>query len=60
MRADSVAIKIVDSELHAFGITGTDWAEIPPDRGTAQVLRGGVSILLDRDGLVAEVVRAVA
>lgn len=42
-----------------FGIAGLDWAAIPPDRGTADVLRNGVRILLDREALLDRVVRAV-
>ena len=39
-----------------FGITGTDWAAVPADRGTAEVLENGFSILLDRDGLLLRLV----
>jgi len=33
-----------------FGIAGIEWTVLPPDGGTAAVVRGGCSILLDRDG----------
>lgn len=42
-----------------FGITGLDWAAIPPDRGTSDVLRNGSSILLDRDALLSRVMQVV-
>jgi hypothetical protein len=40
-----------------FGITGAVWLAIPPDPGTAKVLRNGNSILLDRDGQLERVLR---
>jgi predicted nucleotidyltransferase len=42
-----------------FGITGTAWMAIPPDRGTAEVLKNGSSILLDRDGQLDRLLRIV-
>lgn len=33
-----------------FGFTGIEWTKTPPDGGTAAVIKGGCSILLDRDG----------
>lgn len=41
-----------------FAIADLDWAEVPPDRGTSDVLRSGCLILLDRDGNLARVLRA--
>lgn len=40
-----------------FGITGTVWTAIPPDRGTAQVVGDGCSILLDRNGQLGRLLR---
>jgi hypothetical protein len=42
-----------------FGISGTEWAEVPPDPGTAEVLRNGAAILLDRDDLLVRLLHAV-
>jgi predicted nucleotidyltransferase len=42
-----------------FGITGLEWAAIPPDRGTSEVLRNGSSILVDRDGSLGRVMQVV-
>jgi protein-S-isoprenylcysteine O-methyltransferase Ste14/predicted nucleotidyltransferase len=42
-----------------FGIAGLEWAALPPDPGTREVLREGGSILLDRDGLLEGVTQAV-
>ena len=42
-----------------FGITGLDWAAVPPDRGTSDVLGNGSSILLDRDSLLSRVMEAL-
>ncbi len=33
-----------------FGVTGTEWVAVPPDRGSAAVGRDGCSVLLDRHG----------
>jgi predicted nucleotidyltransferase len=40
-----------------FGIAGTMWTVIPPDRGTAQVVGDGCSMLLDRDGQLGRLLR---
>jgi predicted nucleotidyltransferase len=42
-----------------FGITTKDWASLPPDRGTADVLKNGVLVLLDRDGELLRLVDLV-
>jgi uncharacterized protein len=42
-----------------FGIAGLDWAATPPDSGTAAVLKSGIKILFDRDGLIARMVHNV-
>jgi hypothetical protein len=41
-----------------FGIAGLDWTAVPPDAGTARVLRAGCVVLLDHRGLVARVLAA--
>jgi uncharacterized protein len=33
-----------------FGVTSSEWTRLPPDGGTAAVVREGFSILLDRTG----------
>jgi uncharacterized protein len=33
-----------------FGVTSSEWTKLPPDGGTAAVVREGFSILLDRTG----------
>jgi predicted acetyltransferase/predicted nucleotidyltransferase len=42
-----------------LGITGPGWTALPPDPGTAEVLRNGCSVLLDRDGQLARLRRIV-
>jgi predicted nucleotidyltransferase len=42
-----------------LGITGPAWTAIPPDDGTAAVVRNGCSILLDRDGQLARLSKMV-
>jgi predicted nucleotidyltransferase len=42
-----------------FGITGSEWIAIPPDRGTAEVVGNGCTILLDRDGQLGRRLRIV-
>lgn len=46
----SVRVFYQDGPEVEFGIAGTAWTEIPPDPGTAAVVRDGCSNLLDRDG----------
>jgi len=36
-----------------FGISGLEWAAIPPDVGTAEVVADGMKILFDPEGLLA-------
>lgn len=35
-----------------YGVTATTWARLPVDQGTAEVISGGMRIILDRDGLL--------
>ena len=42
-----------------FGVTGLDWAAIPPDRGTSDVLGNGTVILLDRGALLSRVMQVM-
>lgn len=35
-----------------FGIAPADWASEPYDKGTEHVVRGGIAVLMDRDGHV--------
>ena len=46
----SVRVVYRDGSEVEFGVTGIAWTETPPDGTTAAVVRGGCSILLDRDG----------
>lgn len=46
----SVRVVYQDGLEVEFGVTGIAWTETPPDGTTAAVVRGGCSILLDRDG----------
>jgi predicted nucleotidyltransferase len=41
-----------------FGIAAPDWAEAPFDPGTEEVARGGIVVLLDRDGHATALARA--
>lgn len=43
-----------------FGITDPSWAQVdPPDAGTQRVVRDGMSIVFDRDGLLERLVEAI-
>ena len=46
----SVRVFYQDGPEVEFGIAVTAWTDIPPDPGTAAVVRDGCSNLLDRDG----------
>ncbi len=37
-----------------YGITTPDWAAIPLDAGTQQVLRGGMRVLFERENLLSQ------
>ena len=52
-RVQSVRVFYRSGPEVEFGITGTAWTELPPDPGTAAVIEDGVSILLDRVGLLS-------
>lgn len=41
-----------------YGFAAPSWADAPLDAGTREVLRDGVRILWDRDGVLAEAVAA--
>ncbi|HVX70421.1 MAG TPA: nucleotidyltransferase domain-containing protein [Mycobacteriales bacterium] len=41
------------------GVAGAEWAALPPDSGTARVVRDGVHVLFDPEGLFAELIRVV-
>jgi predicted nucleotidyltransferase len=43
-----------------LGLAPLDWAAVPLDAGTADVLRGGVEVLLDRDGALREALASLA
>lgn len=43
-----------------FGFADPDWAALPLDAGTADVLRDGSRVLLDRDGALREALASVA
>ncbi len=43
-----------------FGIAPPDWATEPLDAGTAEVARGGIVALLDRDGHVTALEKAMS
>ena len=36
-----------------YGITAPDWAAIPLDAGTQEVMRGGISVLFERGDLLS-------
>ncbi len=56
----SIRVWYRDGAEVELGIAGLDWAELPLDRGTSDVLRGGSAILLDRDGLLGRAMQAAA
>jgi hypothetical protein len=43
-----------------FGITSLKWAALPVDFGTAEVVAGGASIILDKDGALTSLVDAIS
>jgi uncharacterized protein len=58
-QVQSVRVFYRDGLEVEFGITGAPWLALPPDSGTAQVLRAGCSILLDRDGQLHRLLQSV-
>lgn len=42
-----------------FGWTEPDWAALPPDPGTRQVVADGARIILDRGGVLARLLAAI-
>lgn len=58
-KVQSLRVFYHDAVECEFGITGLDWAALPPDAGTAAVIRNGARILIDRDGLLSELIQAV-
>ena len=51
-KVQSIRVHYQDGPEVEFGIAGTDWIAVPPDEGTAEVLRAGCIVLFDRDGLI--------
>lgn len=43
-----------------FGVAPLDWAALPPDPGTREVVRGGMRILHDPQGLLQALLAAVS
>jgi predicted nucleotidyltransferase len=42
-----------------FGLTRPEWAALPPDPGTREVVSDGARILFDREGTLAKLLHAV-
>jgi aminoglycoside 6-adenylyltransferase len=57
-KVQSVRVLYREGTEVEFGIAAIDWASIPPDAGTAAVLRAGCKVLLDPRGLIAAVLRS--
>lgn len=57
-KVQSVRVVYRNAPEVEFGIAGIDWTTTPPDEGTAEVLRAGCLILLDREGLIERVLRS--
>jgi predicted nucleotidyltransferase len=56
----SVRVFFEDGPEVELGIGGTGWVASPPPPGTMEVLAGGVTVLLDRDGALTQLARAAA
>jgi hypothetical protein len=57
-KVQSLRVFYRDQPEVEFGIAGRDWTEIPPDPGTARVLRDGFVILHDPLGLLDRLLRS--
>ena len=57
-KVQSLRVQYADQLEMDLGFAETDWTEVPPDPGTAAVLRAGCVILLDRDGALARVLQS--
>jgi predicted nucleotidyltransferase len=56
----SVRVFYLDGPEVEFGVTGEEWAQLPLDPGTRQVICGGMRILYDESGLLREAQEAVS
>lgn len=54
----SLRVRFRDAPEVEFGFAGLDWAGLPPDRGTSDVLRRGCRTLIDHDALLGQVLAA--
>jgi predicted nucleotidyltransferase/GNAT superfamily N-acetyltransferase len=57
-KMQSVRVRYRNAPELELGIAGPDWTVTPPDEGTAEVLRAGCVILLDREGLLERVLQS--
>jgi hypothetical protein len=57
-QVQSLRVSYADGAEVEFGITSVEWTAVPVDPGTAEVLRSGNAVLLDRDGRVGAMLRA--
>lgn len=55
----SVRVFYSDGPEVEYGITSPEWVTLPLDEGTLTVFRGGVLVLLDRDGALTRAVEWV-
>jgi predicted nucleotidyltransferase len=59
-RVTSVRASYVDGLEVEFAIAPADWAAPPLDAGTEAVARGGIVVLMDRDGHATNLASAIA
>ena len=57
-KVQSLRVRFRDAPEVEFGFAGLDWATLPLDSGTSNVLRGGCRTLIDRDALLGQAIAA--
>jgi aminoglycoside 6-adenylyltransferase len=57
-KVQSIRVRYQRGPEVEFGIAGMDWTAVPPDEGTAEVLRAGCIVLFDGEGLIERVRRS--
>ena len=53
----SIRVYYQDGPEAEFGFASPEWAEIPLDSGTKEVISGGIRILLDEEGILGRAFR---
>ena len=58
-RVTSLRVYYLDGVEVEFGLTTSEWAEIPADPGTRNVIAPGMRVLFDRDGALGRLTREI-